>query len=88
MSIFSIILIILHVLFLIVKLERRVSNLLEKSKIVLGGETDQSQKYVSPTIMFNVTPDDKVMKEEIFGPILPFVTVNNHQEAIDFINDR
>ena len=36
--------------------------------------------------MFNCTRSDKVMQEEIFGPILPFVTVNNYQEAIDFIN--
>ncbi len=36
----------------------------------------------------NVTEKDNVMQEEIFGPILPFVTVNNEQEAINFINKR
>lgn len=63
-------------------------NLIDKSKVVIGGENDKSQKYISPTVMFNVTGEDKVMGEEIFGPILPFVTVENSQEAIDFINSR
>ena len=38
--------------------------------------------------MVNVTEDDKVMKEEIFGPILPFVTVKDYNEAIEFIDNR
>lgn len=38
--------------------------------------------------MTNVSPEDAVMQEEIFGPILPIVTVQNQQEAIDFINER
>jgi acyl-CoA reductase-like NAD-dependent aldehyde dehydrogenase len=38
--------------------------------------------------MYNVNPDDKVMQDEIFGPVLPFITVKNHQEAIEFINQR
>jgi acyl-CoA reductase-like NAD-dependent aldehyde dehydrogenase len=62
-------------------------NLIDKSKVVIGGDCDPQDKYISPTIMFNVTKEDKVMHEEIFGPILPFVTVSNHEEAIDFIND-
>ena len=54
--------------------------------MVIGGETDEKTNYISPTIMFNVTPNDKVMQEEIFGPVLPFVTVANMDEAINFIN--
>ena len=38
--------------------------------------------------MFNVNENDRVMQEEIFGPILPFVLVKDHQEAIDFVNKR
>jgi len=37
--------------------------------------------------MTNVTRDDKVMQEEIFGPVLPIVTVSSCQEAIDFVNE-
>jgi aldehyde dehydrogenase (NAD+) len=67
--------------------KRRLSDLIDKSKVVIGGESDSKEKYISPTVMFNCTRSDKVMQEEIFGPILPFVTVNNYQEAIDFINE-
>lgn len=38
--------------------------------------------------MFNVQAEDKVMQEEIFGPILPFINVLNYDEAIDFINQK
>lgn len=61
---------------------------MDKSKIVIGGETDPNERYISPTVMFNVKPEDKVMQDEIFGPILPFVLVQDHNEAIQFINSR
>ncbi len=38
--------------------------------------------------MVDVLADDKIMQEEIFGPILPFVNVKDHYEAIDFINQK
>ena len=63
-----------------------MSDLIDKTKVVIGGECDSKDRYIAPTVMFNCTRSDKVMQEEIFGPILPFVTVNNYQEAIDFIN--
>ena len=40
------------------------------------------------TILTNVSTEDDVMREEIFGPILPIVNVSSAQEAIDFINER
>jgi acyl-CoA reductase-like NAD-dependent aldehyde dehydrogenase len=66
----------------------RLMNLIDKSKVVVGGESNQSAKYISPTVMFNVKPEDRVMGEEIFGPILPVITVSDHNEAINFINER
>lgn len=42
----------------------------------------------APTILTDVSPESKVMEEEIFGPVLPIVTVNNVDEAIEFINHR
>jgi len=66
--------------------KRRLFDLIDKTKVVIGGECDSKEKYISPTVMFNCTRNDKVMQEEIFGPILPFVTIQNYQEAIDFIN--
>lgn len=66
----------------------RIIKLLDKSKVAIGGDSDEASKYISPTVMTNVSPEDAVMQEEIFGPILPIVTVQNQQEAIDFINER
>lgn len=65
---------------------RRVLGLLDKSKAVIGGESDANERYISPTILTNVSRDDKVMQEEIFGPLLPIINVENHKEAINFIN--
>lgn len=57
-------------------------------KVVIGGDVDASERYIAPTILVDVKPTDKVMQEEIFGPILPIVTVENAYEAIKFINNR
>ena len=67
---------------------RRLVNLMSDSKVAIGGETDSSENYISPTILVDVKPNDPVMQEEIFGPILPIVNVNNAYEAIQFISER
>ena len=56
--------------------------------MVYGGETDQDCRYIAPTLIVNVSPEDQLMREEIFGPLLPFVTVENTEKAIEFVNDR
>lgn len=56
--------------------------------IALGGESDRSQCYIAPTVLKDVLPHFKIMQEEIFGPLLPIVTVNGLSEAIQFINAR
>ncbi|CAG9124124.1 unnamed protein product [Plutella xylostella] len=60
----------------------------DKSKVAIGGKYDLQDKYIEPTIIANVKPGDKVMEDEIFGPILPIVPVENAYEAIKFINER
>ncbi|KAJ8377573.1 hypothetical protein AAFF_G00255910 [Aldrovandia affinis] len=67
---------------------RRVMALVEGSTIALGGENDESLSYIAPTVLRDVKPDAKVMQEEIFGPVLPIVTVSGVDEAIRFINER
>jgi aldehyde dehydrogenase (NAD+) len=52
------------------------------------GASDRTGKYIAPTVLADVDPKSPVMQEEIFGPILPIVTVPGLDEAIDFINDR
>ncbi|XP_061136977.1 aldehyde dehydrogenase, dimeric NADP-preferring-like isoform X1 [Syngnathus typhle] len=66
----------------------RVVGLMEGYAPVLGGQYDASQRYIAPTILKDVPPDSKLMQEEIFGPLLPIVTVSGLDEAINFINKR
>lgn len=58
------------------------------TKIAMGGRTDPNQRFIEPTIVTDVKSDDAVMQEEIFGPVLPIVTVATPEEAIEFINKR
>lgn len=66
----------------------RLSGLLIPEKVVTGGKIHAEKKYISPTIMKDVAWTDKVMEEEIFGPVLPIVTYDKLDEAIEKINDR
>jgi len=66
---------------------QRVTKLLESSgKVAIGGRTNPQERLIEPTILVDVKPSDPIMQEEIFGPILPIITVNNLEEAISFIN--
>uniref|UniRef100_A0A6Q2WS11 Aldehyde dehydrogenase n=1 Tax=Esox lucius TaxID=8010 RepID=A0A6Q2WS11_ESOLU len=67
---------------------QRLMSLLEGSTVAIGGDSDESQCYIAPTVLKDVTGDSKVMQEEIFGPILPIITISGVDEAIQFINDR
>ena len=56
--------------------------------VAYGGKTDSSQDYFGPTIMTHVPDNSDLWDKEIFGPILPFYTYSNLQEAIDKINSK
>ncbi|MFF3645070.1 aldehyde dehydrogenase family protein [Streptomyces sp. NPDC002564] len=66
----------------------RVAALLDSGTTAFGGRTDRDDVYIAPTVLTGVTGDDPVMREEIFGPVLPVVEVEDLDEAIAFINDR
>ncbi|MGW1601699.1 aldehyde dehydrogenase family protein [Streptomyces eurythermus] len=66
----------------------RLSGLLGSGRVAVGGVGDRAAKYLAPTVLADVDPASPVMREEIFGPILPIVTVSGPDEAIAFINDR
>jgi aldehyde dehydrogenase (NAD+) len=68
----------------------RLANYLAATKgnIALGGATDASNLRIQPTVVVDPDPDEPLMKEEIFGPILPVLTVQNLDEAIKFVNSR
>lgn len=66
----------------------RLAGLLDSGRVVVGGGSDRAAKYIAPTVLADVDPEAPVMREEIFGPILPIVTVAGPDEAIGFVNDR
>lgn len=60
----------------------RILGLIAKEKIICGGESDPSTLRIAPTVLTDVSWDDPVMGEEIFGPILPVLTYSSLDEAI------
>lgn len=70
----------------------RLSKLLDDNKVVdkvvHGGQRDENNLKIAPTILLDVPEDSLIMKEEIFGPLLPILTVNKVEDSIEFINAR
>ena len=66
----------------------RLANLLQSGEVIIGGETNREQLYIAPTLLENVSLEDAVMQEEIFGPILPIIEYTDINEAISLINSR
>ncbi len=63
----------------------RLCGLIDKNKVVLGGILNPDTLQISPTVMDNVTNEDDVMGEEIFGPIMPILTYDNFDELVQDI---
>jgi aldehyde dehydrogenase (NAD+) len=67
----------------------RLAGLIEdRGQVAVGGDFDRGQRYFAPTVLRDVKPDAKVMQDEIFGPILPVMSVPNVDAAINYINDH
>ena len=66
----------------------RLCGLIDKNKVVIGGETNAETCQIAPTVMDNVTYDDAVMGEEIFGPIMPILTFESFDTVIDELKDK
>lgn len=64
----------------------RLAKLMNQGEIHTGGEVDEKEKFIAPTIIDNVHPDFLIMQEEIFGPILPVMTFEHIDETIEYIN--
>ena len=60
----------------------RLIRFIDREKVYLGGNYDLQKKYIEPTVLHNINWDDKVMQDEIFGPILPVLTFKNFNEAL------
>lgn len=63
----------------------RVSSFIESGHSTIGGQLDAEDKYIAPTVLTDVDADSPIMREEIFGPVLPIVRAENLEEAIAFI---
>jgi len=66
----------------------RLIKYLDNGKIIYGGKYDREKLFIEPTIIENVSLNDAVMKEEIFGPILPVIAFNSEEEAKKIIEQN
>jgi aldehyde dehydrogenase (NAD+) len=66
----------------------RLTSLLNGADVAAGGESDVSDRYIAPTLLKNVREDDAVMQNEIFGPILPVISVSSIDSAIGYVTRR
>jgi aldehyde dehydrogenase (NAD+) len=64
---------------------QRLSDLMKDRNIVTGGESDIENSYVSPTIIRDVKPEDPLMQEEIFGPVLPVIDFEEFNDVYEII---
>lgn len=63
----------------------RICSLIDDSKVIYGGKRDEEALKIEPTVMDGVVPEDKVMGEEIFGPVLPIITYKNIGEVTEYV---
>jgi len=66
----------------------RLKSLMNGGKVVIGGETNAESRYVAPTVLADVDMNSALMNEEIFGPLLPVLSINSTKQAIEFITAR
>jgi len=65
----------------------RLLSLIDPEKVVAGGNGDAANKYLAPTLIYPAEWTDEIMKEEIFGPILPIMTYTDIKEAVNKIKE-
>lgn len=70
---------------------KRIKNLIDESvaegaKLECGGETNDKDNFISPTVLSEVNSNHAVMLEEIFGPVLPIMTYENIKEVLQYVN--
>lgn len=66
----------------------RLEKLIDRDKLIYGGKTSYENLHIQPTILQNVSWDDAVMKEEIFGPILPILSFTNFEDTVKKIASK
>src|SRR5271154_937840 len=71
-----------------VKELKRLVSLIDKDKVVIGGQFDEAERYLAPTLIYPVQWTDKIMDDEIFGPILPILTYTDLPAVVSEIKRR
>ncbi|MBP3530357.1 MAG: aldehyde dehydrogenase [Thermoguttaceae bacterium] len=66
----------------------RLCGLIDREKVIFGGECDATSQRIAPTVMDGVTEADAVMREEIFGPIMPILTFDDFDATIDELKTK
>lgn len=66
----------------------RIMGLIDKEKVIAGGSGRQESLQIAPTVLDNVTWNDAVMQEEIFGPVLPILTFTSLDEVFDIVESH
>lgn len=66
----------------------RILNLIDSDKVIFGGDYNEDTRKISPTILDKVSINDNIMKEEIFGPLLPIIGYKNIDDIISLINSK
>lgn len=77
-----------HVRMVNTKEFNRVSSYLKDGEILLGGKTDEQERFIEPTLLKVTNLDSPVMNNEIFGPVLPIIEFEDKKEALEFVNKR
>jgi aldehyde dehydrogenase (NAD+) len=66
----------------------RLIALIDPAKVVVGGKYNKSERTIEPTVLSNISIDDPIMGDEIFGPVLPVLSYENINDVISYINSR
>ena len=66
----------------------RLKDLMNEGDIYCGGEINEKDKYIAPTIIDNIHPESLIMQDEIFGPILPVMAFDDITEVFDYLDNR
>ncbi|KAF9199392.1 Aldehyde dehydrogenase [Haplosporangium sp. Z 27] len=57
-----------------------------QGEVIVGGDFQEDDLYIAPTLVLNVTANDPLMKDEIFGPVLPIMVVDSLEQGVDYVN--
>ena len=57
-------------------------------RVVVGGQSDERERYIAPTVVTGVTAEDSLMEEELFSPVLPVLSIDSVDDAIEFVNKQ